>query len=68
MRDIDAQEVTKAVSRLFQEANFFLGDDIIASLKQAREAEESPVGREVLDRILENANVSATEQIPLCQD
>ena len=68
MRDIDAQEITKAVSRLFQEANFFLTDDVMAALKRARETEESPVGRDVLDRILENANISAQEKIPLCQD
>lgn len=68
VRDIKAQEITKTVSRLFQEANFFLLDDVLASLKQAREAEESPVGCEVLDRILENAEISARERIPLCQD
>jgi fumarate hydratase subunit alpha len=68
VRDIKAQEVTKTVSRLFQEANFFLPSDVLASLKQAREVEESPVGREVLDRILENAEISAREKIPLCQD
>jgi len=68
MRDIESKEVTKVVSHLFQEANFFLLDDVTASLKQAREAEESPVGREVLDRILENAEISAREKIPLCQD
>lgn len=68
MRDIKAQEITRTVSRLFQEANFFLGSDVMASLKQAREAEESPVGCAVLDRILENAEISAREQVPLCQD
>jgi len=68
MRDIESKEVTRVVSHLFQEANFFLLDDVLASLKQAREAEESPVGREVLDRILENAEISAREKIPLCQD
>ena len=68
MRDIDAKEITQAASRLFQEANFFLPDDVLASLKQARDSEESPVGREVLDRILENADISAKEKIPLCQD
>jgi fumarate hydratase subunit alpha len=68
MRDIEAQEVTTTVSRLFQEANFFLPDDVLASLKRAREAEESPVGREVLDRILQNADISDREKIPLCQD
>ena len=67
MRDIKAQEITKTVSRLFQEANFFLASDVLASLKQAREAEESPVGREILDRILENAEISAREKIPLAK-
>jgi len=68
MRDIEAQEITKTVSRLFQEANFFLPDDISACLKQARDNEESPVGRDVIDRILENTDISVKESIPLCQD
>ena len=68
MRDIESKEITRVVSHLFQEANFFLLDDVLASLKQAREAEESPVGCEVLDRILENVEISAREKIPLCQD
>jgi len=68
MRDIEAKEVTKTVSHLFQEACYKLPDDVLAALRQAREAEESPVGREVLDRILENAELSVKEGIPLCQD
>ncbi len=68
MRDIEAKEVTKTVTRLFQEANFFLSDDVLASLQQARDSEESPVGCEVMDRILENADIAAKERIPLCQD
>jgi fumarate hydratase subunit alpha len=68
MRDIDAKEVSKTVSRLFQEANFFLPEDVIASLKRARESEESPVAREVIDGILENADIAAQEKVPLCQD
>jgi len=68
MRDIDSKEVTQWVSRLFQEANLFLPEDVLASLRQARKTEESPVGREVLDRILENAEIAAKDKIPLCQD
>ena len=68
MRDIDSKEVTKTLSRLFQEACHYLPEDVLTSLKQAREAEESPVAREVLDRILENAEISVKEKIPLCQD
>jgi len=68
MRDIDSKEVTKTLSWLFQEACHYLPEDVLTSLKQAREAEESPVAREVLDRILENAEISVKEKIPLCQD
>ena len=68
MRDIDAREITRTTSGLFQEACYKLPDDVVAALRQARETEESSVGREVLDRILENAEVSVKEGIPLCQD
>jgi fumarate hydratase subunit alpha len=68
MRDIAAEEVTVTVSHLFQEACYHLPGDVLAALKQARETEESPAGREVLDSILENARIAASEQIPLCQD
>ena len=68
MRDINVKEVTNTVSRLFQEACYYLPEDVVTVLKQAREAEESPVGRKVLDRILENAEISAKGEIPICQD
>jgi fumarate hydratase subunit alpha len=68
MRDIAAEEVTGTVSHLFQEACYHLPGDVLGALKQARETEESPTGREVLDSILENAQIAAVEQIPLCQD
>jgi len=68
MRDIEASTVTELVSRLFQQANFSLGEDVLAALKQAQQDEESPRGREVIDIILENADIAASERIPLCQD
>ncbi len=68
MREIKAEEITKTIGRLFREANIFLPDDVLAALKQARDNEESPVGREVISRILENSAIAAGEQIPLCQD
>ena len=68
MRDIEAKEVIGTVSHLFQDACYNLPDDVLTALKQARETEESPVGCEVLDRILENAEIAVKEEIPLCQD
>ena len=67
VREIDAREITSTVSRLFQEACYILPDDVLNALKRARQSEESPVGCEVLDTILRNADISAKEQVPLCQ-
>jgi len=68
MREIGYQEIVDTVARLSMEANYYLGEDLLAALHRAKEQEESPLGREVLDQILENAQVAAEEQMPLCQD
>jgi len=68
MKEIKAKDVTSTVARLCKEANFFLGEDVLAALRKAREEEESPVARQTLDQILENADIAAREEMPLCQD
>jgi fumarate hydratase subunit alpha len=68
VREIRCEKITEAVARLCIEANYYLGDDVLKALRQAREAEVSPVGREVLDQLLENADVAREEEMPLCQD
>ena len=50
------------------EANYHLGDDVVAALKKALLQEESPAGKEVLQLLLENAAIARSEAIPLCQD
>lgn len=68
MRDIDASLISQTVARLCQEANFFLPDDVLQSLKEARNKEESPLGRQTLDQLLENARLAQEERLPMCQD
>jgi fumarate hydratase subunit alpha len=68
MRDIDCQKITETVSTLFQEACLYLPEDVLAAIKRARDTEESPVARDVLDSILENSKIASIEKIPLCQD
>ncbi len=45
-----------------------LGEDVLDALKKARDAEESPLARQVLDQLLENAGIAGDERIPICQD
>ena len=68
MREIDAAEITKTVTRLFIEANYHLTDDVLEALQRAQDTEESPVGKEVLGQLIRNADIAAKEQIALCQD
>jgi fumarate hydratase subunit alpha len=68
VREIHTDQVTETVARLCIESNYYLGEDVLAALRKFREAEISPVGREVLDQILENAEIACDRQMPLCQD
>jgi len=68
MRDIDCKQITETVSNLFQEACLYLPKDVLAALKRSRENEESPVAKDVFDKMIENTEISAKEKIPLCQD
>jgi len=68
MRQISADAVADSVAGLFKQANYELDSDVLAALEKAYRNEESHLGREVIDTILENARIAATEKIPLCQD
>ncbi|MGD8625051.1 MAG: fumarate hydratase [Anaerolineae bacterium] len=68
MREIDTEQIIDTVAQLCIESNYYLGDDVLSTLRRYREEETSPVGREVLDQILENADIARKEQMPLCQD
>lgn len=67
-RVIDACEITAAVKKLFMDCNYFIGDDILKALRDAREQEDSPLAKSVLGNIIENDEIAAAEEIPLCQD
>jgi fumarate hydratase subunit alpha len=68
MREISCQEITDTVARLCIESNYYLGEDVLDVLHDAREKEVSPVGQAVLDQILQNIEISKRGELPLCQD
>ena len=67
-REIRASEITKTIKRLCMEANTILEEDVIAAYRKGLEIEESPVGRDHLRQLLENAKIAKNEGVPLCQD
>jgi fumarate hydratase subunit alpha len=68
VRDLDVHEITAAVKTMCITANYDLPPDVYDALKRAQEAEESPVGREVLGQLVENADIAAADRVPICQD
>ena len=68
IREIKAELVTETVKKLFMDCNYFIGDDIMCALKKARDEEESDTAKNVLSQIIENDEIAAAEEIPLCQD
>jgi len=68
MREVHVEEITKTVRDLFIDANINLGEDVLRALEQALEVEESPIGKEILKELIENARVAREEEMPICQD
>ena len=68
MREIPAEEITAAVAKLAVQACCDLPKEMKAALEKARAVEPSPVGRDILDQLLENAEIAEREQVPICQD
>jgi fumarate hydratase subunit alpha len=68
MRRISTQTIIDAVKDSAIQANFELGKDVVQAFKDALKYEESPVGKEILGQLIENARIAREEKIPICQD
>ncbi|MGI6574908.1 MAG: fumarate hydratase [bacterium] len=68
MRIISAERIITTVERLCIEANYQLPGNVQSCLQKALDREESPLGKQVLQDILENAEIAGQGQFPLCQD
>ncbi len=68
MREIDASRITEAVKELCMKANMHLGGDVLKALEKALDEEESPQGRDILEKLILNAKIAREESIPICQD
>ena len=68
MREIGIDSVIDLVSRLCVQANCYLNKDVEQALSFGLALEESPVGRSVLESMLQNASIAREEIVPICQD
>lgn len=68
IRELDVKEIAGAVKQLCIEANEQLGEDVLLCFQQALQKEVSPVGKEILEQLIENARIAKEEHLPMCQD
>ncbi len=68
MREIAYEDIVKHVRDIIMYSATHLPEDALNALKEAYENEKSPVSKEVLKQLLENAEIASSESRPLCQD
>ncbi len=68
MREVHTDQIVQAVTEMCIEANYYLGPDVMGAFEEALKAEESPIGRDILSQLIENANIARQERVPMCQD
>ena len=68
MREIEAARITDTVKRLCIQANVILPEDVKNCIIKRKSEENWAPAREILDRIEENFELSAAENVPICQD
>jgi fumarate hydratase subunit alpha len=68
MREIDASEITRVVEELCISVNQHLNEDVVQALKNGLDREESPIGKDVLQKLLINADIAREKRMALCQD
>ena len=68
IRTINIKEITTNIKEMCIEANHFLSEDMERAMKQAEKAEQSPLGKQILNQLKENLEIAADDMIPICQD
>ena len=68
MREIEFDTIVKAIRDIIVHCGTDLPKDTYDALEEAMEKEKSPVSKEVIRQILENADIAKAEKRPLCQD
>ncbi len=68
MRNVEADLITETVRKLCMDANYHLVDDVLKALKEYEVSEESPLAKNILKQILQNAEIADTEEVAMCQD
>nr|MBP3724522.1 fumarate hydratase [Campylobacter sp.] len=68
MRTIQADEISKTVAELCKKACYVVTPDMRKAFEKARESEISPIGKDIIGKLLQNADIAEKGVTPICQD
>ncbi|MFB4160148.1 fumarate hydratase [Geomicrobium sp. JSM 1781026] len=68
MKEISVEQITEQVANLCKLASYDLNDDMLQAFEASIGKEKSPVGKDVLQQLLDNAEIAKRERMPMCQD
>lgn len=68
MRELQTEEITRAVKEALLRVNYQMGADVMGARRECREKDRSPLSREVLGHTIQNNAIAAKEQAAICQD
>ncbi len=68
IKTIHTSTIIDSVAKLCMEANYHLGSDVIQALRNGLKNESSPIGRNILNQVLKNADIASGNLVPMCQD
>jgi len=68
MREIKVNDISKNVESLILDAVSNIPENLLDALKKAKADEESPLGQEIINKIIENDLLAREKNLPICQD
>lgn len=68
MHTINLADVTAKIKEMFIDACENIPQNVLDTIKDAEKQEESPLGKEVLGKIIENDLLAREKHLPICQD
>lgn len=68
MKQIKTSDITALVEQLCIDACCVITDDIDKKFRSSLQTERSPLGKEIISNLIENARIAREERSPMCQD
>lgn len=68
MREIKVKDLSLKIEEMLLDACENIPNNILDALRKAVKDEESPLGKEVITKIIENDELARNKHLPICQD